>query len=105
LRIVVFDTKVYISAFAAPGSKSSLALQLAARGIFELVVSPAILADLRRELSETKFGFSKRALDDADQDFGEMQLSWSRRLSSAYSETSRTTRCWSAPLPLERRSS
>jgi putative PIN family toxin of toxin-antitoxin system len=69
---IVFDTNVYISGFAAPGSKSSLALQLAARGVFELVVSPAILAELRRKLSEPKFGFSKPELDDADRDIGEI---------------------------------
>jgi uncharacterized protein len=69
---IVFDTNVYISAFAAPGSRSSLALQLAARGVFELVVSPAILAELRRKLSEPKFGFSKAELDDADRDIGEI---------------------------------
>ncbi len=67
---IVFDTNVYIS--AAPGSRSSLALQLAARGVFELVVSPDILAELRRKLSEPKFGFSKPELDDADRDLGEM---------------------------------
>jgi hypothetical protein len=60
---MVFDTNVYIS--AAPGSRSSLALQLAAQGVFELVVSPDILAELRRKLSEPKFGFSKPELDDA----------------------------------------
>ncbi len=69
---MVFDTNVYISAFAAPGSRSSLALQLAARGVFELVVSPAILAELRRKLSGLKFGFSKQELDDADRDIGEI---------------------------------
>jgi len=63
---IVFDTNVYISAFAAPGSRSSLALQLAARGDFELVVSPAILTELRRKLSGPKFGFSEQELDDAD---------------------------------------
>jgi putative PIN family toxin of toxin-antitoxin system len=69
---IVFDTNVYISAFAAPGSRSSLALQLAARGVFELVVSPAILGELRRKLSGPKFGFSKQELDDADRDVGQI---------------------------------
>jgi uncharacterized protein len=69
---IVFDTNVYISAFAAPGSRSSLALQLAARGVFELVVSPAILGELRRKLSGPKFGISKQELDDADRDIGEI---------------------------------
>ena len=63
---------MYISAFAAPASRSSLALQLAARGAFELVVSPAILAELRRKLTEPKFGFSEAELDDADRDIGEI---------------------------------
>ena len=69
---IVFDTNVYICAFAAAGSRSSLALQLAARGVFELVVSPAILAELRRKLTEPKFGFSEAELDDADRDIGEI---------------------------------
>ena len=69
---IVFDTNVYISAFAAPGSRSSLALHLAARGVFELVISPAILAELRRKLSEPKFGFSKRELDEAEGDIGKI---------------------------------
>jgi putative PIN family toxin of toxin-antitoxin system len=69
---IVFDTNVYISAFAAPGSRSSLVLQLAARGVFELVVSPAILGELRRKLSEPKFGFSEPELDDADRNIGEI---------------------------------
>ena len=37
-----------------------------------MVVSPAILAELRSKLSETKFGFSKRELDDAERDIGEI---------------------------------
>lgn len=69
---IIFDTNVYISAFAVPGSRSSLALQLAARGIYKLVVSPAILAELRRKLSGPKFGFSESELDDADRDIGEI---------------------------------
>jgi putative PIN family toxin of toxin-antitoxin system len=69
---IVFDTNVYISAFAAPGSRSSLALQLAARGIFELVILPAILAELRRKLSEPRFGFSDPELDDAGRVIGEI---------------------------------
>jgi uncharacterized protein len=67
---IVFDTNVYISAFAVPRSRSSLALRLAARDVFELVVSPAILAELRRKLSGPKFGFSEQELDDADRDIG-----------------------------------
>ena len=69
---IVFDTNVYISAFAAPRSRSSLALRLAARGVFELVVSPAILAELHRKLSGPKFGFSEQELDDLDRGIGEI---------------------------------
>ena len=55
---LVFDTNVYVSAFVVPGSKSELALALAARGLFELVVSPDILAELREKLV-AKFGYSR----------------------------------------------
>ena len=37
-----------------------------------MVVSPAILAELRRKLSEPKFGFSGPELDDASRDIGEI---------------------------------
>ena len=35
-------------------------------------MSPAILAELRRKLTEPKFGFSEAELDDADRDIGEI---------------------------------
>lgn len=58
---LVFDTNVYVSAFVVPGSKSDLAFRLALRGVFELVTSEAILAELRGKLS-TKFGLSETEL-------------------------------------------
>ncbi len=62
----MFDTNVYVSAFAVPKSKSDLALRLAARGIFELIVSPAILGELRSKLSEPRFEFSETELDQVE---------------------------------------
>lgn len=59
---LVFDTNVYVSAFVVPGSKSDLAFRLALRGAFELVVSGAILAELREKLA-SKFGFEEPELD------------------------------------------
>jgi uncharacterized protein len=60
---LVFDTNVYVSAFAVPKSKSALALWLAARDVFELLVSPAILDELGNKLSEPRFGFSETELE------------------------------------------
>lgn len=60
---LVFDTNVYISAFGIPGSKSDLAFRLALRGVFELVCSEEILAELRGKLSGNKFAFSDAELD------------------------------------------
>lgn len=53
---IVFDTNVYVAAFVVPGSKAELALTLAARGLFELIVSPPILAELESKL-RAKFGY------------------------------------------------
>lgn len=61
---LVFDTNVYVSAFVVPGSKSELALSLAARGVFELVVSPAILAELENKLL-SKFGYPAVQVEEA----------------------------------------
>jgi putative PIN family toxin of toxin-antitoxin system len=55
---IVFDTNVYISAFALPDSKSSFA--------FDLVVSPDIIAELLSKLAEPTFGFSQADLGDAE---------------------------------------
>lgn len=65
---IVFDTNVYVSAFAAPNSKSSFAVRLAARGHFELVSSPAILEELFGKLGGPKFGFSRAELEEAASD-------------------------------------
>jgi putative PIN family toxin of toxin-antitoxin system len=62
----VFDTNVYVSAFAIPGSKAGLAFALASRGVFDLVVSPEILAELLGKLADPKFGFSRAELEDAE---------------------------------------
>ena len=69
---IVFDTNVYVSAFAAPNSKSSFAIRLAARGRFELVSSSAILEELFGKLSGLKFGFSGEELEAAEADVREM---------------------------------
>lgn len=63
---LVFDTNVYVSAFLVPGSKSDLAFRLASRGVFELVVSPEIIAETGGKLAEPKFGFTETQLDQAE---------------------------------------
>ncbi len=60
---IVFDTNVYISAFVVQRSKSELAFTLAARGLFELLVSPEILAELQGKLS-TRFGYSPETVEE-----------------------------------------
>lgn len=60
---IVFDTNVYVSAFVVPGSKSELAFSLAARGFFDLVVSPEILGELEDKLIH-KFGYSPRTAQE-----------------------------------------
>lgn len=69
---IVFDTNVYVSAFAIPDSKSSLAFGLASRGIFDLVVSPAIIVELLGKLGEPKFGFLRAELDDVERGIREI---------------------------------
>ncbi len=64
---LVFDTNVYISAFGVPGSKSSFALALAEEGVFNLVVSPEILREMRLKLGGPKFGFSDARLDQVEE--------------------------------------
>lgn len=63
---IVFDTNVYISAFVVPGSKSDLVFRLAVRGAFELVISAAILAEVREKL-DSKFGFSEAEIGRVEQ--------------------------------------
>lgn len=60
---LVFDTNVYISAFVVPGSKSELGLSLAARDLFELVVSSEILTELQNTLIST-FGYSPETAEE-----------------------------------------
>lgn len=52
---VVFDTNVFISAFAVPGSKSEEAFLLAVRGRLRLFSSTAILTETANKLRD-KFG-------------------------------------------------
>lgn len=49
---VVFDTNVYVSAFAFPNSKAEEAYLLAVRGKIELYTSVPILTELARKLRE-----------------------------------------------------
>lgn len=53
----VFDSSVFISAFAIPGSKSEEAFLLAVRGKVSLFTSPAIIAETANKLRE-KFDLS-----------------------------------------------
>ena len=62
---LVFDTNVYTSAFIVPGSKSDFAYRLAGRGAFELVVSDAILAELKDKLG-SKFGYSEAERENVE---------------------------------------
>ena len=54
---VVFDTNIYISAFAIPGGKAEQAYLLALQGRFSLLTSVTILAETTRIL-QTKFSWS-----------------------------------------------
>lgn len=54
----VFDTNIYISAFAIPGGDAELAFLHAVRGTFELITSVPILAETARVL-QTKFDWSE----------------------------------------------
>ena len=51
----VLDTNVLISALISPGGRSAALLLELRAGAFELVVSPALLAELREVLSRSKF--------------------------------------------------
>lgn len=51
---VVFDTNIYISAFAIPGGKADEAYLKAIHGRFDLFASVAILTETARVL-QTKF--------------------------------------------------
>jgi uncharacterized protein len=71
---IVFDTNVYVSAFAMPDSKSSLAFSLASQDVFDLVVSPDIIAELLGKLAEPKYDFSQAELDDAERGIREIAI-------------------------------
>ena len=55
---VVFDTNIYISAFAIPGGKAEEAYRLALHGHFSLLSSITILAETTRIL-QTKFYWAR----------------------------------------------
>ncbi|GJL53491.1 MAG: PIN domain-containing protein [Nitrospirales bacterium] len=54
---VVFDTNIYISAFAIPGGKAEEAYLLALQGRFQLITSVAILTETAATL-QSKFEWS-----------------------------------------------
>ena len=54
---VVFDTNIYVSAFAIPGGNAEEAYSQAVRGSFELVTSHAILTETANVL-RSKFDWS-----------------------------------------------
>ena len=61
---VVLDTNIYISALALPGSIAEEALQRAAFKRYDLLTSPAILAELANVLTRKfKIGEASRALE------------------------------------------
>ncbi len=68
---LVFDTNVYVSAFVVPGSKSELALSLAVRDLFELMVSSEILAELENKLI-SKFGYSPETAEQVRREVSEV---------------------------------
>ena len=59
---VVFDTNIYISAFAIPGGNAEEAYSHAVRGSFELVTSHAILAETANVL-RGKFDWSDERVE------------------------------------------
>ena len=68
---IVFDTNVYVSAFVVPGSKSELAFSLAARHLFDLMVSLEILTELEDKLI-SKFGFPQETVQRVRREVGEI---------------------------------
>lgn len=53
----VFDTNIYVSAFAIPGGNAEIAYRHAVRGTFQLVTSVAILTETANIL-KTKFDWT-----------------------------------------------
>jgi putative PIN family toxin of toxin-antitoxin system len=66
---VVFDTNVFISAFAIPGGNAEDAYLHAVHGAFELVTSVAILTETARVL-QTKFDWSHEKVQELLQNIG-----------------------------------
>lgn len=67
---VVFDTNIYISAFAIPGGNADEAYVEAIRGKVELFTSVAILTETARVL-QTKFDWTEDKVRDALHDISE----------------------------------
>lgn len=58
---IIFDTNIYISAFAIPGGNAEKAYHRAIDGEFELFSSVAILTELAQKLEE-KFDWEKQRI-------------------------------------------
>lgn len=67
---VVFDTNIYISAFAIPGGNAEEAYLKAIRGQFELFTSVAILTETARVL-QTKFDWTEDRTRQAIQEISQ----------------------------------
>lgn len=67
---VVFDTNIYISAFAIPGGNAEEAYLKAIQGQFELFTSVAILTETARVL-QTKFDWAEDKARHAVQDISQ----------------------------------
>ncbi|BFU96900.1 MAG: PIN domain-containing protein [Nitrospira sp.] len=67
---VVFDTNIYISAFAIPGGHAHEAYVEAIRGTFELFTSVAILTETAKVL-QLKFDWTEDKVRQAIHDIGE----------------------------------
>lgn len=68
---VVFDTNIYISAFALPGGNAEAAYLQAIRGGFQLYTSVAILTETSRVL-QTKFEWDEERIRQAIQEISQV---------------------------------
>lgn len=68
---VVFDTNIYISAFAFPGGNAEAAYLKAIKGKFELYASVAILTETARVL-QMKFEWEEERIRQAIQEIGQV---------------------------------
>ena len=68
---IVFDTNIYISAFAIPGGNAEDAYLEAVHGTFELYASVAILTETARVL-QTKFDWAEDKVREAVQAIGQV---------------------------------